>query len=59
VALSFFDDQVSFGVVNLTPGITPERIRAEYFPDAWKSEQMSSPPDEHERFVGPPPEALP
>jgi hypothetical protein len=54
VALSFFDDQVSFGVADLPPGITPGRIRAEYFPDAWQSEQLSSPPEEHERFVGPP-----
>jgi hypothetical protein len=41
VPLQIFDDQYAFEVAALRPGITPEQVRAEFYPDAWQVEQMS------------------
>lgn len=41
VPLQIFDDQYAFEVAPLRPGITPEQVRAEFYPDAWQVEQMS------------------
>lgn len=43
VPLQVFDDQYTFEVAPLRPGITPEQVRAEFYPDAWRVEQMSRP----------------
>lgn len=41
VGLTIFDDQLTFDPTALRPGITPEQVRAELYPDAWRVERMS------------------
>lgn len=41
VGLTIFDDQLTFDPTVLHPGITPDQVRAELYPDAWQVERMS------------------
>jgi hypothetical protein len=61
VDLLVFDDQLTFEVRPLPVGITAEQLRSDYWPDAWKVEQMSAkePPTLEERMrSGPPPHVV-
>lgn len=61
VTLQIFDDQLTFDVAPLRPGITPEQVRAEFYPDAWRVEQMSAkePPTIEEQMRADKPPHLP
>lgn len=52
VTLKIFDDELTIDPTTLRPGITSEQVRAEFFPEAWKVEQMSAtePPSREERM---------
>lgn len=61
VPLDVFDDQLTFDVRPLPPGVTRRQLRRDYWPDAWKVEQMSAkePPTREERARASKPPHLP
>jgi hypothetical protein len=61
VGLTIFDDQLTFDPTVLRPGITPEQVRAELYPDAWRVERMSpsGPADRDQRRRSAKPPHLP
>ncbi|HXH79905.1 MAG TPA: hypothetical protein VNJ48_15505 [Nocardioides sp.] len=60
VELEVFDDQDP-EPVRLRPGITPDQVRSEFFPDAWMVEEMTpkEPPSREERARASKPPYLP